>query len=125
MNRMYQLQHDSTVTTNSAAYFTVPRKGKIVGVSWAIAIVTAANGVIYLGELSFASVGQQSINDPIGPISGISWTNNLSANGVDSVGIIEHHPMSIDVLPGDRVIYNVDITGNLTAYTRIFVEIDE
>ncbi len=115
---------------NSAAYITCPRRGKIVGVTWLVAVDNTDNASYWQGELSFASVGQQDVNDPIGVISGASYYGNVvvTANGTSlSNDQINFHdgPMEIAVLPGDRIIYNAFESGTATYYVRILVEIDE
>lgn len=125
MNRVYQLQHDSSVTTNAAVYLTCPRKGKLKRVTWAVGIDCVADNCVWLAELSFASVGQMTVNDPIGPVAALSWASNIGAAGVGNVSLHETEERDIDILPGDRLHYNVAITGVLSAYVRILIEIDE
>lgn len=126
MNRRYQLYHTSTVTTNAASMLTCPRKGKIVGVQWAVRIDAIADNVTIEGELSFASIAQITTDDARGVISGFGWQCNLGAAGADHGAVNLHDgPMEIDVQPGDRVYYNVAVSGALTAGVRVWIEIDE
>lgn len=130
MNKRYQIQHETSATMNSAAYITCPRRGKIVSVTWLICANSVDNDSSLMAELSFASVGQHSVNDPIGIISGAGWYGNTvsTANGtsVSSGQVNFQDQMELAVLPGDRIIYNAVVTAATGVwYVRILVEIDE
>lgn len=126
MNRRYQLRHASSTTANAATYMTCPRKGKIKGVMWAARIDAVADNVTIETELSFSSIAQISSTDVRGVISGFGWACNLGAAGADhgSVNFFDG-PMEIDVMPGDRIYYNVEVSGVLAAAVRVWIEIDE
>lgn len=125
MNKRYQIYHQTTITTNAAAYVTCPRRGKIRSVSWIVGIDSVTDNSDLTCELSFASVCQATVNDAIGIISGCAFRVNLGAAGADHGSINFQDTMEIPVLPGDRLNYNVTVAGTVAANVRILIEIDE
>lgn len=127
MNRLYQMYHASSISTNAAATLTCPRRGKIRSVTWIGRWDCVADNNTMDMELSFASVEQTTVDDARGIVSGYGIGVNLGAAGADHGTIAFHDgPKEVDVQPGDRLYYNVVSAGGaIGANVRILVEIDE
>lgn len=107
--RVYKLyaSNSSAATANAAAQLTIQRGGYITNIRMSATLSSPTNADSGNWECSMASVGQQTVNDPIGPLLNLQLLVISAANGTlqgaRDTGI---DGVAIPVAVGDRLYAN-------------------
>jgi hypothetical protein len=125
--RIYKLYATASSTTQALAQLIIQRAGKISGILFSHQANSGNDDFGYNVELSFASVGQQTTNDTVGPIAESRFYQNLVTTGL-TIAVQNHYvgpALGVDVVAGDRLYLNLLVTGTGAFTGSIFIFVDE
>ncbi len=121
MTRVYKLAAAVIGTTNAAAQIQFQRAGSIIAIVSTIAMEPATTGDKLRAELSFASTGQWTVNDTVGPIYQHDMIYDLVTSGSTLGGqSLSVAGLNIGVNSGDRLYLNISLSAAPTSSSTVF-----
>lgn len=120
----YFLYHTATATGAGKAYITLPRKGNIKSVQWAITRLSPAGATSK--ETHLLTVGptdMSQVNDAQNVVSIVGVANNVASS---SVAVSQCHLVGKPVQAGDRLYLHINTDQAFTSgYVQCLVTVDE
>jgi hypothetical protein len=103
-----------SATGNGVATITVPTRGRIVGVQWALRMDSITDNANLVAELSLASATEIAVNAAQQCISEVQALSNFVTSGLFIHGINLFCPVNVPVNQGQIVYLHVTVSGTLT-----------
>lgn len=116
LNPMYSRKIYASVssTTNAAASLTIPSRGRLLGIQWAVKFDNATDNAEGVFELSLAAATEVGVNAAQQCISEVAFYTNFTTSGLALGNQNLWLPVDIPVNQGQLIYLHAVITGTAT-----------